>query len=468
MSPETDGSFRDTLATIDRRGRRIWVYPSRPRGKLYTARRIVATFLLVFLFIAPFIKVGKHPLLLFDIVHRHFFIFGIEIWPHDFHLVVLSVIAFAVFVILFTAAFGRLFCGWICPQTVFLEMLFRRIEFLLEGNGPRQRSFNKAPMSINKFVRKLTKHVLFLGIAFLISNILISYFVGIDKLRELVSSSPTEHMIGFTLMMIFSLAIYGVYTRFREQVCTLVCPYGRLQSVLLDSNSIVVAYDHRRGEPRGKRVRGESRSDKGDCVDCSMCVLVCPTGIDIRHGTQLECVNCTACIDACNSVMKKVGLPPKLIRYTSHDQITKGKGFRITGRIAAYTVVLTLLIGLIGFLAASRSVVETTILRATGRTYDELEDGSIRNLYTIKVLNKSADSLDIELRLASPDGIIDVVGPPLHAEAEKNAESVFVVQIPRKELLTTTTPLVIEVSDGTKILEEVHTTFFGPEPDWNK
>jgi len=441
------------------------VYPLKPHGNLYTARSIVSLLLLSFLFSAPFIRVGGNQLLLFDILNRKFFIFGIPFWPHDFHLLVLGVIAFFVFVILFTAAFGRLFCGWICPQTIFMEMVFRRIEFLIEGNGPKQRRLNQSPWTINKIIRKTAKHAVFFAISFLIGNILLAYFVGSDELIRIVTASPSQHPTGFVSVLIFSLIFYGIYSRFREQVCTLVCPYGRLQSVLLDNRSIVVTYDFTRGEPRGKAVRDEDDNQKGDCIDCLACVRVCPTGIDIRNGTQLECINCTACIDACNKVMTKAGKLRKLIRYSSYNQVVAGgSGFRFSGRLAGYVAALTIVITLLAVLAVGRSDVETTILRTTGSLYEKVEGNSIRNLYTVNILNKTSNQLDISLKLRSPEGELMVVGPPLVAKGRENTESVLVIEIPVANLYSANTPAVIEVIADGNILEEVMTTFSGPDP----
>ena len=455
-------TYRDRLATIDQRGKRIWVYPLKPKGPHYTARTVVSVFLLAFLFGAPFIKVNGSPLLLLDIIHRQFYIFGFIFWPQDIYLFVLALISLMVFVVLFTAIFGRLFCGWICPQTVFLEMVFRKIEFLLEGSGSTQRQFNEAPWSFGKTIRKSTKYALFAILAFLVGNTFLSYFIGIDSLKEIVTASPSEHLTGFILMLLFSGAFYFVFAWFREQACTLVCPYGRLQSVLLDSNSLVVAYDFKRGEPRGplkKHAEGF-----GDCIDCMACVRVCPTGIDIRNGTQLECVNCTACIDACNHTMTKVGFKPGLIMLASYDQIANDGRLRITPRIRLYSVVFIILIGVLTTLMIVRTPVQATILRTSGSLYEEMADGTIRNVYVVKVTNKTARDLPITLKLESPSGELTLLGPAIDVKPRGQDESVISIQIPKKSIYTANQLLVVGLYNGDKKLEDVRTMFIGPDP----
>jgi cytochrome c oxidase accessory protein FixG len=465
MSPAgKSDDFRDSLATIDSKGKRLWVYPTKPKGRKYRARIIVSYFLLAFLFVAPFLQIQGNPFLRFDILNRRFFIFGAMFWPQDFYLLVLAVITFVVLIFLFTAAFGRLFCGWVCPQTIFLEMVFRRIEFLIEGGGARQRMLDQAPMSGSKFVRKALKHGLFLIISFLVVNILLAYVIGPYEVLHIASEPPWEHTVGFLFMAVFSLAFYGTYARFREQVCTLVCPYGRLQSVMLDSNSIVVSYDFRRGEPRSRASTETGRQGKGDCIDCGACVKVCPTGIDIRNGTQLECVNCTACIDACDLVMDGVKKPRGLIRYASYRSISEGKRMTFSPRLKVYSGLLLVLITLIVFLLVGRQVAETTILRAAGSLYVEIEDDGIRNLYTVSVVNKTARDLPIELRLKGDIGKLAVVGPTLDLKPQGMSKSVFSVEINRKRLFTTSTPITVEVISNGKVIDEIGTTFVGPEP----
>ena len=331
--------FRDHISTISEDGDRAWIYPKKPKGKHYNKRTIVSIVLLALLFGGPFMKIAGHPLMLFNVLQRKFIVFGVPFWPQDFFLFVLAMLTFFVFIILFTAIFGRVWCGWACPQTIFMELVFRKIEYAIEGDSTQQKVLNKAPWTTDKIKKKFFKHGIFFILAFLIANTFLAYIIGIDDLKLLVTEGPASHMGGFIALVVFTGAFYGVYARFREQACLVVCPYGRLQGVLLDRNSVVIAYDYVRGEPRGKMHKNEERKF-GDCIDCHACVHVCPTGIDIRNGTQLECVNCTACIDACDDVMDKVGLNKGLIRYASENSIAQKEKFKITTRVIGYSACL--------------------------------------------------------------------------------------------------------------------------------
>ena len=456
-------NFRDKIATADRSGRRIWVYPLQPKGRLYAARTLVAAGLLIFLFAAPFIRLHGRPLILLDVLGRNFIILGLVFRPQDFYLVVIAILTLLVFILLFTAIFGRLFCGWICPQTVFMEMVFRRIEYWIEGGPAKQRKLREGPWTEVKLARWTLKQGIFFFLSFVICNLLLSYIIGIDTLFHIIAQPVSEHVAGFVAIVVFTLLFFGVFSWFREQVCTLVCPYGRLQGVLLDSNSIQVAYDYHRGEPRTKFQKGKDRSGHGDCVACSACVAVCPTGIDIRNGTQLECVNCTACIDACNGVMRRVGLPEGLIRYTSESRLAMQKGFRLTGRVVVYAVAFLVLVTLFTTFLASRSDVQATILRTPGTLFFETQPGTIRNLYSLKLVNKTFEEMPVRLRLKAPKGgsIAMVAGDPVIAP-DGVVESAFFVDIPRAQLYSSSTMVQIEILHGNDVLETITTSFSGP------
>jgi cytochrome c oxidase accessory protein FixG len=464
MSPieKLSDDFRDKVATIGKKGRRVWVYPSKPIGRFYRARSIISWFLMAFLFIAPFLKINNKPILLFDILGRKFIIFGLTFWPQDMFIFVLAAITAVVFILLFTAVLGRLFCGWICPQTIFMEMLFRKIEYLIEGSGFQQKDLNNSPVNAGKLIKKTVKHSIFFGLSFLIANIFLSYIIGIDKLWVIVTAPPAEHLAGLIAITIFSGLFYFVFSNFREQACTMVCPYGRLQSVLLDSNSLIVAYDESRGEPREKYHKNKTWDKSGHCIDCSGCVRVCPTGIDIRNGTQLECIHCTACIDACDRVMDGLKLPRGLIKYTSQNILEKEIKFRITPRITVYSVLFSILISVVSFFIFSRSDVEATILRAPGTLYEESTDGVISNLYSIRVINKTSDDIPISLNLKQPFGEIQIIGGEVIAPGDNGAESVFFVKIPQSNLVSPNSLIEIEVVGGNESIKTVRTSFVGP------
>ena len=459
-----DESFRDSIATVDKQGKRVWVYPKKPGGKWFNKRALLGYALLVVLFAGPFIRIGGEPLLQIDVLERRFVIFGQTFWPQDIHLFVLAAITLIIFIALFTVAFGRLFCGWVCPQTIFMELVYRRIEYWVEGDWKQQQALRKAPWSAEKLGKKTVKHLLFFGVAFLIGNTFLAYIIGSERLIDIITSPPLEHLGGFLAMLGFSFLFYGVFAFLREQVCTTICPYGRLQGVLLDRQSLVVAYDHVRGEERGKFRKGEDRTvaNKGDCIDCKACVNVCPTGIDIRNGTQLECVNCTACIDACNHMMESVDLPKGLIRFASEDEISDKKPWQFTTRMKAYTAVLTVLISVIVALVVMRSDVEATVLRTPGMLFQEQEDGRISNLYNFKVVNKTSREMPLRFELIGVPGEIKLVGKEVHLERAALAQGALFILLDHKELRGTKTKLTIGVYSGDHLIEEVSTTFVGP------
>ena len=461
---EDNEQYRDHLATVDEKGNRIWVYPKKPKGRYHRRRVAVAIFLLAFLFGAPFIKIGGNPLLLFDFFERRFIIFGQVFWPQDFHLFALAFIALTVFIVLFTVVYGRLFCGWVCPQTIFMEMVFRKIEYWIEGDYMAQKKLDKMPWNQEKITKKTIKQTLFVLVSILIMHTFMAYLVGVESLWTIMAEGPVERPGGFAAMLIFTALFYGVFGHFRDQVCTQVCPYGRLQGVLLDKSSIVVAYDHKRGEERGKYRKDEKReaNGKGDCIDCKQCVYVCPTGIDIRNGTQLECVNCTACIDACDDIMDRIKRPRGLVRYASESAISENQPSKFTPRMAGYTAVLGLLTVLLTSLMILRSDTETTILRTPGMTYQERDDGTISNLYNVKVINKTNNDLTITLSAPGEGFKLEWVGEDLTAPATGIGQGAFFIVTDLQNLRERSTKLeIIVFADGEK-LETVQTKFLGP------
>lgn len=457
-------SFRDRIATVDEKGKRNWIYAQKPKGRLYRIRTVVSWGFFALFFILPFLKINGRPLFLFNIPEGRFIIFGKIFWPQDFFIFGLTMVTFIVFIVLFTAAFGRLFCGWVCPQTIFMEMLFRKIEYVIEGDAAQQKLLNKAPWTGVKIRKKLLKHGVFFGMAFIIANFFLSYIIGMDALQKMISEPLGDHILTFISLLIFSGVFYGVYAYFREQVCTVVCPYGRLQGVLLDRNSMIVAYDHKRGEPRGKfRKNQPAALAMGDCIDCFQCVKVCPTGIDIRNGTQMECVGCTACIDACDKMMDAVGRPRGLVRYASENGISEGKKLRYTGRMKFYTLLLFILAGIVTTLLVTRKDVGGTIVRAPGMLYQERGEDSISNLYTIKVVNKTIKDIPLTLKLeAAPGRIIEAEGRPILVKKEDQGKGSFFIVLPRAYISKRKTGLVVGLYEGERKITTLKTNFMGP------
>jgi cytochrome c oxidase accessory protein FixG len=454
-------SFRDSLGIVNKEGNRRWIYPRQPSGRYYRWRTVLSLALLAILFGTPFITIDGHPVFLFDIPHRKFILFGQMFGPHDFFLFGLMFITTAVFVILFTVVFGRLFCGWVCPQTVFMEMVFRRIDYWVEGDHTHQRRLNESLWTGEKILKKGTKHVIYILLSFLVGNMLLAWIIGVGDLWKIMTDPPSLHPGGLTAMLGFTGLFYWIFSWFREQACILVCPYGRLQGVLLDKNSVVIAYDYIRGEPRGKIRRDKERTN-GDCIACNLCVDVCPTGIDIRNGTQLECVNCTACIDACDEVMEKIKKPRGLIRYDSANNILNQTGFRWTPRVIGYTSVLAVLISVVVYFTATRTELDVTILRTPGMFYQEMPNDKISNIYDVKVLNKTFSAASLSLRLQEPAGEIQMVGGMLNAQPQATLEGKLMVLLNRDAIRTMSTSVTIGVFNEGKQVSAIRTSFLGP------
>lgn len=456
--------FRDRISTVNEKGRRVWVFPKKPVGPYYNKRKIVSYLLLAFLFTAPWLKIGGHQLLLFNLLERKFILFGKVFWPQDMYLFALSIIVGIIFVILFTIIYGRFFCGWVCPQTIFMEMVFRRIEYWIEGDWTHQKKLKDAPWTKDKIIKKASKHLIFWVISFLIANTFLAYIVGSDKLWKIVTDPIGTHLGGLIAIVIFTTVFYLVFAKLREQVCTTICPYGRLQGVLLDPNSMVVAYDHKRGEGRAKIKKGEDRvaAGKGDCIDCGHCVHVCPTGIDIRNGTQLECINCTACMDACDNIMDSVGMEKGLIRFVSENGIKNRTPFQWTRRVKAYTVLLGAMMVVLLLLLITRKDFETTIIRQRGTTYQLTNDGKVSNIFEINLTNKTSKNYVVTLKLDDPDGEIEMVVDKFKLKKEFYLKERFIIKLPMDKIDHGKTILHVQIIGNGEVIETVKTKFIGP------
>lgn len=461
--PETDAdTFRDTISIVNKKGGRKWVYPKKPHGRYTTARTLLSFILLAALFGLPFIKIDGHPFMLLNVFERKFIIFGTVFVPQDFYLFGLLMISLFVTLFLVTAVFGRIFCGWFCPQTIFLEMVFRKIEYFIEGDYLRQIALSNSEWNANKIFKKGLKYAIFFIISFLIANIFLSYLIGVDQLWKIIIEPVSMHVKGFLAVLIFTGIFYFIFAWFREQACILVCPYGRLQSVLLDKNSIVIAYDYIRGEPRGK-VKNREEDHLGDCIDCKLCVNVCPTGIDIRNGTQLECVNCTACIDACDSIMDQVDRPRGLIRFDSMEGIKNNVKLKFTPRVIGYTTVLLVLLTTLTVLFAQRKDLDINILRTPGMLFQKQPDDKISNMYNLKVSNKTFTEMPLEFRLIDNDGEIKLIEHEINLKPLEIHEGTLLIILNKEKIKMTNTPLKIEILSGGKQIDIVNTTFLGPQ-----
>lgn len=455
-----DQAFRDAVATIDQQGKRKFIFPKKPKGALYKKRTIASIIYLIIFFSLPLIKVNGEPLIMLNVLKRKFILFGQIFGPQDFFIFALGMITFIVFIILFTVVFGRVFCGWACPQTIFMEMVFRKIEYWIDGDFNKQQQLKSMPWNGFKIRKRALKITVFYLISFLIANYFMAYLISMDEVMRYVHEGIAAHSGTFAALMIFTSIFFFVYYWFREQVCIVVCPYGRLQGVLLDKNSIVVAYDYLRGEPRGKK--STSDAPVGDCIDCKACVRVCPTGIDIRNGTQLECINCTACIDACDEIMDNLGRPKNLIRYASENNIVKKEKLKITGRVKAYSVVLLLIVSSLVALLATRDDVDVTILRTQGMVYQNMPGGYIANLYSARMFNKTHNDIRINLSIPPQDGSIEIIGAPPVVAKENYAVVVFLIKKKASLIQKRNSTVLIEVQlEGKKSITK-KTSFIGP------
>jgi cytochrome c oxidase accessory protein FixG len=454
-----DQTFRDAVGTISKEGNRNYVIPQKPKGRLYNLRSYFSYFYLILFFTLPFIKVEGEPLFLFNVLERKFIFFGKIFWPQDFFIFAIGLLTFIVFVILFTVAFGRIFCGWACPQTIFMEMVFRKIEYFIDGDANQQKKLKVMPWNTEKIIKRATKIFVFFSLSFLIANFFLGYIIGIDELWVHIQEGIFVEFGTFSALVIFTLVFFFVYYWFREQACIIVCPYGRLQGVLLDRNSILVAYDYVRGEPRGKL--SDKTNDKGDCVNCHACVRVCPTGIDIRNGTQLECVNCTACIDACDEIMDHVNKPKGLIRYASENGIALKEQMTYTWRLKLYTLVLSLLLIFLGVLLVTRADVAARIMRTPGQTYQLLADDKISNLYNIKLVNKTRKNIHLDLKLENMKGEIKQVGV-VDVPKESYFQTSFFITLKNEQLKARKTKVKVGIYENGKRMDVLTAIFLGP------
>ncbi len=456
MEKIIDQDFRDRPNNIDESGQRKWIKAKQPAGKWYRRRNVVGYILLFFLIVAPFLKINDHPFMLLDILNRKFYLFGLTVFAEDTYILALVMAVAVVSIVLFTVVFGRVWCGWACPQTLFLELIYRKIEFLFEGNGRTGK--NKSLSSDSKKIRSLLKHGIYILISIFFTNVFLLWLIGPPQLFKIISEPVSDHLGGFLFMIALSGFYYWIYAYFREQVCTLFCPYGRMQGVLLDNNSISVIYDYKRGEPRNPKV-----SEGGDCINCRQCVAVCPTGIDIRNGSQLECIHCAACIDECNLVMKKIGKPYNLIRYDSFQGVESGKRSLLNARSIAYTSVLVALMVVLGFTVGRRTIIDVTLWRAQGTLYQQLDPETVSNIYQIMFLNKGNETLDLSLKILNcPKAEVSIGNGSVNLPANGKLKEALIIKMKKSALTGKETEIKIGLFSGDQLKETVTTNFLGP------
>lgn len=460
---EAHETFRNELGSVARDGRRKWVYARQPAGRLYRARSLLSVFLLGFLLLAPFIAVNGQPLMLLNVLERRFVLLGVVFRPQDFHLVVLLSLVALVTLVLSTVVVGRVWCGWLCPQTIFMEMVFRRIEYFIDGSAERQLRRDRGPWTTGRVLRSSVKHAVFFALSFLLANVFLAWIIGAADLRVIVTDPPARHVGGLIAIVIFSVVFYLVFARFREQACVLACPYGRVLSSLIDARTITVTYDHLRGEPRRRMDPTAAAGSAGDCVDCHRCVTVCPTGIDIRHGIQLECVSCTACIDTCNDVMRRVGRAPGLIRHTSAEALRHGTQHWLSPRVKAYGAVWLVLVSTVAVLLATRSDLDVLILRQPGTLYATVPGGDVANFYTVQAFNRTGHPLAFGIEILEPRGAtVTALGPVADVGAYGILEARLLLRVPEASLAGPSTPVRFAVRSRGRVVQEIESAFLGP------
>jgi cytochrome c oxidase accessory protein FixG len=450
------------LATLNIDGSRRWIRPKPSTGRFQRRRLAVACVLMVLFVAVPYLRMAGKPLVLLDLPRRQFTLFGTTFLPTEMQLFMLMFISLAIVVFLVTALLGRVWCGWACPQTVYMEFLFRPLERWIEGGW---RASRKLDRTRGVSGRRFLKHVVFVLLAMILAHAFLAYFVGVDQLARWVRQSPFEHPGTFLIMLGTTALVFFDFAYFREQTCLVACPYGRLQSVLLDRNSLIVGYDARRGEPRARGVKTRPASS-GDCIDCGMCVFTCPTGIDIRDGLQMECIHCTQCMDACDSVMVRIGKPPGLIRYSSRDALEKGVRRVLRARVVLYPLALAVALGLLVFQLSHRADAEVTVLRGTDTPYDLERDGTVMNQVRLRVANRGATDRRYRIAVVGvPEARLIAPFNPLPVAAGKLQTTTVFVAAPVSAFRGGVRPVTIHVDDGARFSADVPFRLVGPREE---
>jgi len=438
------------LSTLNADGSRRWLRPRLSPGRFWHKRRMVAYALIVLFTALPYVSIGGKPAILLDIINRRFIFFGKTLLATDTLLFALFMMIVFVTVFMLTAIFGRVWCGWACPQTVYLEFVFRPIERLLERAGGRGKK---------KGGRGALRFVVYLLIAAFLAHTFVSYFVGVANLRQWIFGNPVDHPVAFLVMLSVTGLMLFDFGFFREQLCIVACPYGRMQSVMLDRASLIVGYDAKRGEPRGKAKRARADGDvsldvvneRGDCIDCTLCVQTCPTGIDIRDGLQMECIHCTQCMDACDAVMEKIGKPRGLIRYSSQEALETGRRQFARPRVFIYPVILVLLVTAFVIVLSTTSGARVSLTRTRQPTlFNTLADGMIANNARLAITNRTDRAAVYALEVVAPEEVSVELVPEGRTIGPEETASVVVHFIAPPQFFTES-PRTVKVrlsSDG--------------------
>jgi cytochrome c oxidase accessory protein FixG len=473
MSPATvpPEATERVLPTLNTDGSRRWIRPKLFPGRFWRRRRAVAWGLIAAFTLIPYLSMRGRPLILLDVVHREFTLFGSTFLPTDSVLLMLLLVGVFLGIFLLTAVWGRVWCGWACPQTVYMEFLYRPIERLIEGNTTAQERLDRHPLH----PRRLLKYAVFVACSMYLAHTFLAYFVGVRALAHWITGSPFEHPVAFLVMAGTTALMLLDFGFFREQVCMVACPYGRFQSVLLDRRSLIVGYDQRRGEPRRKPGRRRlemvpASGPSGDCVDCGACVIACPTGIDIRDGLQMECIHCTQCMDACDSIMDRVGRPRGLIRYSSRDELGGAPHRILRPRVVLYPLLLVVVWGALAVTLARREPADLTVLRGLGSPYAILPTGAVSNQIRVKIVNRDAAAhryrIEVEPAGRGHEAPLDTIAPdnPLPVAAGKSATATVFVNTSADAFDDGRREVRVRVSDGAGWSAIVPYRLLGPEP----
>jgi cytochrome c oxidase accessory protein FixG len=459
-APTLDSPSRENVTTIRSDGSRPFLFPADPHGRFTRARRISALALIALYLSLPWIKINGFPAVFLDVAERRFHLFGLTLAAQDLWLLffVITGLGFSLFFL--TALLGRVWCGWACPQTVFLDHVYRRIERWVDGDAVKRRALHHAPVTAKKIFQRVLKHTLYVVVSAVITHLFLAYFVSLPEVWAMMREAPTEHWGAFGFIVVATGTLYFNYAWFREQLCIVICPYGRMQSALIDDHSLVIGYDAKRGEPRGRA----GTPDAGACVACNRCVQVCPVGIDIRHGLQMECIGCTACIDACDDVMTRLGRPRGLIRYDSHKAFAGDRTRWVRSRTILYFVLLLIGAGVTTWALSTVKPATFSITRMTGAPY-VVDESAVRNQFLVRIVNKRAETARFVVRVEHVPGNLRRIGLENEVEVAGLGEIVqpLVLQQPRNGYAGPFRFAVLVQDSSGKLQLTREVEFVGPE-----